>query len=240
MILAVAFAFVRPHLTGSQVAAALAGGVVGALALNLIYAALRAGAMSLVAPLVACGTAIVPSVASSVAGQPPDALQILGTVFALSGVLRITWSPQGGDHESLTTRALMLAGGASLAGGVCFSILLLAAKGPGEVAVGIAAVERLSALATCLLFLPIVGGGLRLPSDVVPRIAAAGAFEACGGLLYLLSSTLGSTAVAGVVTSLYAIVTVFLARLVLRERIGSGQAFGVLAAVIGVALLSVG
>ncbi len=128
-----------------------------------------------------------------------------------------------------------------MCGGVSFSILLLATRGgTAETAVGVSGVERLSAT---LVALALAGGLLRGRRLAVPPKAAllgAGGLDGAGVTLLLVSATLGNVAVSAVIVSLYAIVTVLLAQVVLRERIGTHQMLGNGAAVLGVALLSAG
>jgi drug/metabolite transporter (DMT)-like permease len=81
--------------------------------------------------------------------------------------------------------------------------------------------------------------GERSRPPLLPAFGA-GAADCSGATLLLIAATLGNTAVTAVIVSLYAAVTVFLAQTVLRERIASRQAAGILAAAIGVVLLSVG
>jgi drug/metabolite transporter (DMT)-like permease len=239
--LAIACAVVQPELSSGHAIGAVAGGIVSAIAINLIYAAFAAGAMSLTAPLIACGTAIVPTMTATVTGNPPDPVQSIGIVFALFGVVAITWTPRtAGAHLGLSRQALALTAVASLAGGASFSILLLAAKGGASSAVGVSGLSRLAGLCACTVLVAASRVRVRVPRSLVAPLVGTGQLEAIGATLFLVASALGNTAVVAVIVSLYAIVTVFLAQAVLRERIASHQGLGVAAAAIGVALLSAG
>ncbi|MGV1050155.1 MAG: EamA family transporter, partial [Solirubrobacterales bacterium] len=126
-LVAVPCLLAAPSLGGDQLLGALVGGLFSAVTLGLIYAAFAAGAMSLAAPLVACGSIFVPTVTATVVGQPPAPLQSAGILFALIGVVTITW-PQTAPHGrvSLSRRALTLTGLAALSSGVTLSLLLFA------------------------------------------------------------------------------------------------------------------
>jgi drug/metabolite transporter (DMT)-like permease len=242
-LVAVAIACVLggPRISESRAIAALVGGCVSGAAINLIYASFAAGAMSLTAPLVACGTAILPTLTATVAGQPPDAVQGVGIVFALAGVIAITWRPPARSaHVSLSRRALVLTALASVGAGAAISILLLAAKGGSAVALGVSGLSRLTTFGTCLLFVLVTRTPARLPRALAPPVLGAGLLEVSGVTLFLLASSLGSTAVVAVLVSLNAIITVMLAQTVLREQIASHQRGGIAFAAIGVALLSAG
>ena len=238
----VAWIAVRPHLDDQEVLLGLGAGLVNAVGLNLIYAAFAAGTISVAAPIIACGSALVPTVTAAVAGEPPMPLQFLGIGWVLAGVVAITIVPPGSpEHVPLSRHALILTSIASLVGGVSFSILLLATRhGDAATAVGVSSLSRLSATLMCLLFALAILRGHRPPMPTVRPVLAAGTFECCGTVLFLTAATLGNSAVVAVIVSLYAIVTVFLAQTVLRERIAFHQRLGILAAAVGIALLSFG
>jgi drug/metabolite transporter (DMT)-like permease len=240
-VLAIACAIVQPRLSAGHAIGALVGGCVSAISINLIYAAFSAGAMTLAAPLIAGGSAIVPTVAATVAGQPPDAIQSVGIAVTLVGVFAITWMPRATPaHLTLSRRALVLTVLASLAAGAALSILLLSAKGSSSAAVGVSGLSRLASMTTCALFVLVSGSRVRLPRSLAPPIVGTGLLEASGATLFLLASSLGNTAVVAVLVSLYAMVTVLLAQVFLRERIAARQGWGILVAAAGVALLSAG
>lgn len=240
-VLAIACAIVQPRLSAGHAIGALVGGCVSAISINLIYAAFSAGAMTLAAPLIAGGSAIVPTVAATVAGQPPDAIQSVGIAVTLVGVFAITWMPRATPaHLTLSRRALVLTVLASLAAGAALSILLLSAKGSSSAAVGVSGLSRLASLFTCVLFVLVSRSRVRLPRSLAPPIVGTGLLEVSGATLFLLASSLGNTAVVAVLVSLYAMVTVLLAQVFLRERIAARQGWGILVAAAGVALLSAG
>ena len=241
-LLALAFAAVRPDLDTDSALWALAGGVVGAFGLVLIYASFAAGAMSLTAPLIACGSALVPTATATVTGDPPSGVQAVGIVFVLAGIVAITWTPPGSpDHVPLTRRALVLTSVASVVGGAAFAILLHSVEGgDAGTVLGVASVSRLASTATCLALLPLLLGAVRPARPPSRPVVGAGAMEAAGSMCFLSAATLGTAAAAAVIVSLYAVVTVFLAQTILRERIGTHQGLGLVAAAVGVTLLSVG
>jgi drug/metabolite transporter (DMT)-like permease len=65
-----------------------------------------------------------------------------------------------------------------------------------------------------------------------------GSLDQTANVLYGLASTIGLVSLAAVLASLYPLVTVILARVVLNERISTTQKSGVAIALTGVALLA--
>jgi drug/metabolite transporter (DMT)-like permease len=240
-LLLVAFAVVRPELDTGEALGALAGGVVSAAALSLIYASLAAGAMSLTAPLIACGSALVPTAAAIAQGDAPTGAQAGGIALVLAGIVAITSAPAGSGHVPLTRRALALTGAASVVGGAAFAILLRAVEGGNAAtALGVASVSRLASSVVCIALVTLLLRVVSAPRPPVRPIAGAGVMEAAGTTCFLTASTLGGAAVTAVIVSLYAVVTVLLAQAVLRERVALHQGVGLAAAAAGVALLSAG
>ena len=75
---------------------------------------------------------------------------------------------------------------------------------------------------------------------VLPLLIATGLFDTGANLLYGASARHGLISVVSVVGSLYSVVLVGLAYLVLHERISRPQLAGVALALVGVALISAG
>ena len=71
-----------------------------------------------------------------------------------------------------------------------------------------------------------------------PTLLLVGALDQAANVLYGLASTVGLVSLAAVLASLYPMVTVVLARLVLNERISGVQKSGVAIALTGVALVA--
>jgi len=85
----------------------------------------------------------------------------------------------------------------------------------------------------------------RRPSLAMDRtqlgtVAAAGVLDNLANLLFVLASARGLLSIVAVLGSLYPVVTVLLARVVLDERLARWQLIGVAAALTGVALISFG
>jgi drug/metabolite transporter (DMT)-like permease len=229
-----------PDLDAGHLLAAVCGGALSALTLGLIYAAFAAGAMSLAAPLIACGSVSVPTLTAIATGEAPRAVQAAGIALALGAVLTITWPRRGAVAQArLGRRALVLAGLAAVCSGTTLATLQLAVADEAGSALGVSGLSRTAAVAACLAAVAIVRPtGLRAPG-LRPPAAVAGALEAAGATLFLLAASRGNGAVVAVLVSLYAIATVVLAQLLLKERFNRHQAIGVAAAALGVALMSV-
>jgi len=226
-----------PHPpSGRELAWGAFGGVMGAVGLGSFYRALAVGTMGIVGPISATG-AIVPLAYGLARGERPSALQALGIVVAVAGVVAASLEP------------LPEGTGRKLATGV--PLALLAALGFGSSILGLNRVSQAGVvwgtLTLRLTVVPIVclAALLVRPSTArlratLPILVAAGLFDTGANLLYGASARHGLISVVSVLGSLYPVVLVVLARFVLAERIARPQLAGVAVALAGVALISAG
>jgi uncharacterized membrane protein len=220
--------------------------VLGSIGLAAFYRGLAVGAMSIVAPIAATGAA-VPVAFGLASGERPGAVLAAGALLAVAGVAVAAREPkpeEGHGEGSLAgARRARVARGAPLA--------LLAAVGLGGFLVAIDAasegdvgwailVNRIGSLG----LLALVGLALRPRPPVGLRDAApavaVGVLETTANLLIAMATTLGLVSLVGVLASLYPVVTVALARVLLGERTARVQQAGAAAALGGVVLIATG
>jgi drug/metabolite transporter (DMT)-like permease len=214
---------------------ALAGvGNVAGLAFS--YQALRIGQVALVAPLVSTEGAIA-AVISIVAGEtlaPSVGVALL--VIALG----IGLASVPGVHAAEETRArhpesVVLAALAALA----FGAGLYATGRAGATLPSSWVVVSARAVGVAAVALPLaLRGGLKLPRPAVKLVVTSGVCEVLGFYSYTVGSRHG-IAIAAVMSSQFAVLTVIGAYLVFRERLSRVQVCGVCGVLIGVAALSV-
>jgi drug/metabolite transporter (DMT)-like permease len=216
---------------------ALGAGLAGVTALALFYTALSIGTMSIVAPLSATG-AIVPVIVGVATGDRVTALVVTGLSLALLGVVLAGREAGDPDHADAASnrRAIYLALGAALGFGTFFVAYDTAADASLGWAILLA---RLPAIP--ILGLVLWRRGLAVPRgrDLV-RLVGVAQLDCIATAFYAMAITRGALSVVAVVGSLYPVATVLLARAVLKERLRRVQAIGVLTALLGVALISVG
>lgn len=215
--------------------AAPLAGTAGALGLGAFYAALSLGTMGVVAPIAATGAA-VPVVVGLVRGEAPSAVQVAGIVLALVGVVLASGPELSGGASR---RPLVLAAAAA----VCFgAVAVLLAEGseggPGAVVVTLLLMRVVSVTLMGLLLALrrtrlAVGGSVRV-------LVVVGVLDVAANAAFAFASRSGLLSVVAVLGSLYPVVTVLLAREVLGERLARIQVGGVVATLLGVALLSAG
>jgi drug/metabolite transporter (DMT)-like permease len=215
---------------------ALVSGVAGTLALACFYRALAIGTMSIVAPISATGVAL-PVAVGLATGDELSTLVAIGLAVTVAGVILASRESHA-DAERAAAGRLSI--GLALLAAIGFGSYFVMADAAADDSVlwllvlsRTVPVPALVALAWARhMPLPPTRNGLLL--------ALAGTLD-CGATgLYGLANTKGALSIVSVVGSLYPVMTVVLARLVLGERIRLVQRIGVAAALAGVALIASG
>lgn len=238
-----------PLLGGSPGAADLlwgvAAGVVGPSALMVFYWSLGAGQMSVVAPVSAVTSALVPLVFGLLDGERPGGVALLGALLALPAILLISrepGDPRGSDELDVpprTTTPLQVLAGSIAAGvgfGAFFVLISRSADSSGLWPLASARAVAVPVVGVALLVgrsVPLERTGLRLAMG-------AGAFDIGANTMFLLASRHGMLSLVGVIGSMYPASTVVLARAVLDERLARHQLIGLGLAVGSLVAVTIG
>ncbi len=215
----------------------LATSLVGTLGMVLLYGALAVGPMGIVSPLTAIGGAGIPVIAGLLRGEPLTLLFAVGALLALAAVILV--SRESGPHAKVTTRALLLAGGAGLAIGLFLTALGIAPESSG---VWVATISRWwSSIGMGIFALVLLARSGRASWTPFPWLLAigAGALDALANGTFQLAAQNGDLAVVAVIGSLYPATTLLLAHFMLKERMSGIQWTGVLLALGAVVALTI-
>ena len=214
--------------------AALAG-VAGVIGLGALYRGLAVGAMGIVAPISAASP-LVPLAADAARGIVPETLQVVGVVLVLAGIVTLSREPGSGSQR--------IAAGAGLA--------VVAALGFGLFVVGldagadesapwaVVAARAASVALAVAAAVFVTRTSLRPPRDLLPTLVAIGIFDTGANVLVAFATTKGAAGIVAVLSALYPVVTVLLARVVLGERLSPSRRLGGGVALAGAALVAAG
>jgi drug/metabolite transporter (DMT)-like permease len=220
-----------------------AGGIAGGTGVLLFYWLMARGAMSIVAPITAVLSAVVPVVVGLGGGERPSAIGLVGIPLALAAVALLAREPGGeGEAGGLSPLQLAAALGAGLGFGLYFVALDLANDQAGlwPVVSGRVASVTLFGLITLASTTARVGDGRARRGALPVMLAACGLLDAWANALFLLATHHGMLTLVAVIGALYPASTVLLARAVLGERLGRPQLGGVLLAGAAVTLVTLG
>ena len=213
---------------------AVPAAISGTLGLYAYYRGIAVGAISIVAPIAGI-SAVVPVAVGIVSGERPSPWQLFGIVCSLVGVFLAALEP--GEKESRIAAGVGLALLAALGFGWYFPPMHAAGNADLWWA---SFFFRLTSTTVILTAAAIVRPPLRLPRREVPILALIGIGDMLGNLFFAAASTSGLVSVTSVLASLYPIVTVVLARVLLGERVARSQEAGIGLVLAGVALISAG
>jgi drug/metabolite transporter (DMT)-like permease len=225
--------------SAEEAAWAAASGVVGLLALTAFYRGLATGAMSVVAPI-SGAAAMVPLAVGLARGERPSSLQAAGVALAIGGV--VLASRESGGATGGGSRLATGFGYAVVAAlGFGFFFVALDAAGNGGAGV-LWLILVLRAASSAVVVAATLALRPRLPrgKGALGALLVVGALDMTANVAFAAASTRGLVSLVSVLASLYPVVVVILARLVLRERISRLQDAGVVLVLAGVGLISVG
>ncbi|MCP2340497.1 DMT family transporter [Actinomadura rupiterrae] len=221
-------------------------GLAGGAGLMTFYRALARGPMSVVAPVSALASALLPIAVGVARGERLDATVLAGVLICLVAIALVSMEKSDGPSERSGNP---LDNGPLMAGisGICFGLFFVLVKTAGTSG-GLwpLVAARAGNLAVVALALAVVlarGGspgtgvsGRRL----IGLAVLSGALDASANVLYYLAVNSGLLSLAAVLTSLYPAITVLLARIAYSERLRTVQRLGLALAATGVTLVTVG
>jgi drug/metabolite transporter (DMT)-like permease len=218
---------------GAHVLWAIPSAAAGTLGLASFLRGMRRGAMSVVAPLAGL-SAVIPVGWGVATGDRLSTLTGIGIGAAILGVVFASREPGEGRLQVAAGAGWGLL--AALGWGLYFPPLHAASRVDPYFAV---LLFRCTSVSICVTALLVARASLP-PRGQLPLIVLSGVGDVGGNLLYGLASRHGAVSTVSVLASLYPIVTVALAMVVLRERVSRLQLVGVALTFAGIGLISSG
>jgi len=237
MLLPLALVHGWPPFDAPSYAFAMAGSAAGLIGIGALYRGMAVGSISIVAPISATG-AVVPVVFGLLRGERATALQMLGMGLALVGVVLASRAADGADAHSSS----------KLARGVWFAVIAALGFGGFFVLIHAASVhdvlwagsiQRLTGVCIMLVVVLAQRPSLAVGWPRTPALVLVGMLDTGANVLYAYASTSSLVSLSAVLASLFPVVTVILARVILHERMSPSQGVGVVCALAGVACITV-
>jgi drug/metabolite transporter (DMT)-like permease len=213
---------------------AIPAAVSGTLGLYAYYRGVAVGAISIVAPIAGV-SAVVPVAVGIVSGERPSAWQVGGIACSLVGIFLAAREP--GRTGPRIAAGVGLALLAALGYGCYFPPMHAAGNADFWWA---AFFFRVASTTIIVAAVAVSRPPLRVPTVQVPLLALIGIADMLGNLLFAAASASGLVSITSVLASLYPVVTVLLARILLAERVARSQEAGIGLTLAGVALISAG
>lgn len=234
IVLVPCLGFAPQPISRFDVRVGMIAGAAGAIAIVTLYAALGAGRMGVVSPINAAVGASVPVAFGLLIGERPGRLALYGVALAFVAVILVSL-------DDRTFRVSFREPGVALAvaSGFAIGALYVALGGAhGGAGFGRLAVARAVSLVLLTGYVALRRAPLRPATGTLRFILPAGLLDMTANALYVLAAHGGMLSLVAIVTSLYPVSTVLLARFVLNERLMSLQWIGVACALGGVVCIA--
>jgi drug/metabolite transporter (DMT)-like permease len=213
-------------------------GVTGAVAISLLYACLAIGPMSILSPVTAVVSAVVPLSVGVARGDSLGPLDVVALGLAHVAVVLVGFVPEkGAVRPSIAGLAMAIGSGTAI--GLFLVIISLTPDDSGLVPL---VMNR--AVNTMIMLGVVAFVALRRGRDTrgwragIPFALACGIVDAVANVGLLVGLRLGELSIMSVLTALYPAGTIILAAVVVRERIAPVQYVGLVLAIAAAALLA--
>lgn len=226
------------------------GGLFGGIGVGFLYRRLAVGPMAVVAPITAITAAAVPALWAVATGDSLSPLAWLGVAIALVAIGLVSFSDDSdglgvdevGNGEDRARRVTPGVIAESLLSGIGFGAFFIfidaadAASAPWPV-VG---ARLLTTVGLGLFLLASRSAVISTDRASWVLIALTGVLDTTSNVIFLYATSYGSLTIVAVLSSMYPISTVLLARFVLSERMTRVQLAGFATALIATALIAAG
>jgi drug/metabolite transporter (DMT)-like permease len=216
--------------------AALAG-LSETLGVAALYRGLAVGVMSIVAPIAATAP-VVPVVVGIVLGELPAPLQAAGIALAVAGIVATACRRRAAEVTRPVLASSVVFGLLTAIGFGSFYVAMDAAS-EGEIPWALL-VARLTAVAVFVGVIALTRSRIAVRRSDLPVIAAIGVLVIAADSMYATATTHGLLSVVAVLSTLYPVVTIALARAYLQERIERAQQLGIAMTLCGVVAIAAG
>ena len=204
------------------------GEIVGVAAL---YRGLAAGSMSIVAP-VASIAPIIPLAVGFALGEVPAPVQVAGLVLIMAGLVLTSQKPRTDVAGRGKLVPSILYGALSALGfGIFFVLMNSASEGNIPWALFVARITAVAALVIAVIF---TRSRILPRSADLPVTSLIGILILSADFMYATATTIGLLGVVAVLGALHTVVTIFLARVFLKERVERFQRVGIVTCLVGV------
>ena len=209
-------------------------GIAGGAAIAALYAALAVGRMGVVSPITAVVGASFPVIVGLALGERPSASALAGVALAFVAVALVS---ANAETRTISFREPGFAP-ALFAGVAIGALYIFLSRGHSDAGLARLAVTRVVSIIFLCSYAFARRESLRPAPKSLRLILGAGALDMGANVLYVLATRSGLLSIVAVLTSLYPASTVFLARLILHEKLGATQWIGVALAAIAVVLIA--
>ena len=218
-------------------------GVSGTIAVGLLYACLAVGPMSILSPITAIVSAVVPLTVGLVGGERLGSIGYIALGLAFVAIIMVGFVPEKAAVRP-SLRAVLMAIGSGAAIGTFLIIIDAAPDDSGLIPLVLNRAVNATIMFTIVAIMVVVarlrkrGPAHGMWRDGIRLAIACGVTDAIANVGLLIGLRVGDLSVMAVLTALYPAGTIILASVVLKERIAPVQYAGLVLAVAAGAMLA--
>lgn len=224
-------------------------GISGAVAIGLLYACLAIGPMSILSPLTAVVSAVVPLTVGLIGGERLSTLGYVALGLAFVAIVLVGFTPPGNNElvrnaVRPSLKGVLMAIGSGTAIGVFLILIDATPDDSGIVPLVLNRATNATIMFTLVGVLAFIawrrgtGPAHGTWKTGLTLAIACGALDALANAGLLLGVRIGELSVIAVLTALYPAGTIILAAIVLKERIAVLQYVGLVLAIAAGAMLA--
>lgn len=220
------------EVVGRDLVAGVVAGLSGTFSFVCLYKSFTLGPISLLAPVAAVLSAVIPTLVGVFRGESMSVLNAVGVAVSLVAIVLVSQDRAGARMVGPNSRSLALGFGLAALAGTGFSIFFLALA-ETEPAAGLwpLVVARVVSVPVVSLIALVATGSLVVATGNARLLLMGGLGEAAANVCAMVAYQRGPLSVAAVLSALFPVSTVILARLVFSERLRTHQWSGVFLAV---------
>lgn len=211
------------------------GGIAAMVGLGALYRGFAIGAMGIVAPISASAP-VVPLAVDAARGVVPSGAQWIGVALVVTGIVVLSREPRAAGRSRIAAGA-----GLAVIAALGFGLFFIGIDaGADESSAWAVAAARMASVPVAVVAALLTAATLRPPRRMLPLLVGVGVFDTCANAFVAAATTYGAVGIVAVLSSLYPVVTIVLAWLVLGERLGAAKRMGGAVALAGAALVAAG
>lgn len=224
-----------PYPGTMELLPAAAGGITAMVGLAALYRGFAIGAMGIVAPISAASP-VVPLAVDAANGLTPAPVQWAGVGLVLCGIVVLSR-----ERSGLAERRIAAGVGLALVAALGFGLFFVGIDaGADESTAWAVTAARGASVPIVLIAALLTGASLRADRSMLPLLASVGIFDTAANVLVAAAADHGAIGVVAVLGSLYPLVTIVLARILLGERLAASKRVGGGVALAGAVLVAAG
>lgn len=213
----------------------IAAGVLGTTGFLAFYEAMRRGPLSVIAPLSALVGAIIPVTVGIITEGLPSIGVFFSFALAFIAILLVSREKAEEDENAKKKKYIPLTVFAGIGFGFYFVLIHEASQ---NLVLGPIIISRTAGTIAVIAYLLLQKGSLRTEVKHFPILIFSAILDLGGNVFYILAGQIGRLDMSAVLGSLYPGMTVFLAWLILKEKLQTSQWIGIILALIAIILMT--